>query len=70
MTSKSNVANGQLLSPCVDNCCLDENDVCIGCWRTLDEILAWRQLSDLEKTKIIDDCKIRQQQRKKDLNRE
>lgn len=69
MTSKSNLANGQLLSPCVDNCCLDENDICLGCERTLDEILAWRQLSDFEKTKIIDDCKIRQEQRKQALNR-
>jgi predicted Fe-S protein YdhL (DUF1289 family) len=28
-------------SPCVRNCCLDEHDVCLGCGRRLDEILAW-----------------------------
>ena len=28
-------------SPCVRNCCLDDNDVCMGCYRHLDEILAW-----------------------------
>lgn len=27
-------------SPCVRNCCLDD-DVCLGCGRKLDEILAW-----------------------------
>lgn len=34
----SNDAN---VSPCVRNCCLDDNDVCIGCGRTLDEIRLW-----------------------------
>lgn len=28
-------------SPCVRNCCLDEQDVCLGCGRTLDEIKIW-----------------------------
>jgi predicted Fe-S protein YdhL (DUF1289 family) len=28
-------------SPCVRNCCLDDHDVCLGCGRSLDEILAW-----------------------------
>ena len=28
-------------SPCVDNCCLNEDDVCMGCFRSLQEILDW-----------------------------
>ena len=28
-------------SPCVRNCCLDDGNVCLGCGRTLEEILAW-----------------------------
>ena len=28
-------------SPCVRNCCLDDDEVCLGCGRKLDEILAW-----------------------------
>ena len=28
-------------SPCVRNCCLDENDICLGCFRTVEEITAW-----------------------------
>ena len=28
-------------SPCVRNCCLDDDDVCLGCGRKLEEILAW-----------------------------
>jgi len=30
-------------SPCVRNCCLDGDDVCLGCGRTIDEILAWHR---------------------------
>jgi predicted Fe-S protein YdhL (DUF1289 family) len=30
-------------SPCVRNCCLDGDDVCLGCGRSLDEILAWHR---------------------------
>jgi predicted Fe-S protein YdhL (DUF1289 family) len=34
-------AADQPASPCVRNCCLDDDDVCLGCGRKLDEILAW-----------------------------
>ncbi|WP_445947107.1 DUF1289 domain-containing protein [Shewanella sp.] len=37
------------LSPCVRQCCLDAQDVCLGCHRTLDDILNWHRLSDTEK---------------------
>lgn len=36
-------------SPCVGLCVCDENDVCIGCKRSLDEISSWTRLSDDEK---------------------
>jgi len=28
-------------SPCVGNCCLDTEDICLGCYRHLDEITSW-----------------------------
>ncbi|WP_083960600.1 DUF1289 domain-containing protein [Methylomonas lenta] len=28
-------------SPCVRNCCLDEQDICLGCFRSIEEICAW-----------------------------
>jgi len=40
-------------SPCIKNCCLDEKDICIGCYRTLDEILKWSSSSSMEKKEII-----------------
>ncbi|MCG7201436.1 DUF1289 domain-containing protein [Marinobacter pelagius] len=40
-------------SPCVSVCALDENDVCIGCHRTGDEILRWTQLSNDERREVL-----------------
>ncbi|MEP1869041.1 MAG: DUF1289 domain-containing protein, partial [Paraglaciecola sp.] len=37
-------------SPCVRNCCLDKQDMCVGCYRLIDEILIWGQADDHRKT--------------------
>ena len=39
-------------SPCVRNCCLDNNDICIGCFRSLAEITQWT-LVDEEKRRFF-----------------
>ena len=36
-------------SPCRQVCRLDEQEVCTGCGRTLDEIARWTQMSDQQK---------------------
>ena len=28
-------------SPCIGQCCLNERDICLGCYRSLDEITSW-----------------------------
>jgi len=33
-------------SPCVRNCCLNEADICPGCFRSIDEIIKWNDLTD------------------------
>jgi predicted Fe-S protein YdhL (DUF1289 family) len=30
----------------VRNCCLDDRDICLGCGRSLNEILEWSAASD------------------------
>ena len=59
---------GGIPSPCVRNCCLDENDVCLGCFRALSEIIGWMSASETEKAEILVRCRARrderQQQRK------
>lgn len=42
-------------SPCVSICTLDDNDVCVGCHRTLNEITHWSAFSKEEQWAIIDD---------------
>lgn len=41
-------------SPCVKRCCLDDKDICLGCFRHLDEILIWSQASADEKKQILE----------------
>jgi predicted Fe-S protein YdhL (DUF1289 family) len=43
-----------LASPCVRNCCLDEDNVCMGCGRSLDEIVAWSTASPADKAAILE----------------
>jgi len=42
-----------IVSPCVRNCCLNEEDVCLGCFRSIDEILQWKEASEQQKQRII-----------------
>ncbi|MEQ1535900.1 MAG: DUF1289 domain-containing protein [Burkholderiaceae bacterium] len=40
-------------SPCTSVCKMDsESKLCVGCWRTIDEIVAWSSNSDEEKKKV------------------
>lgn len=43
-------------SPCVRNCCLDQQDVCVGCFRTLREIRDWYTASADERRVILANC--------------
>ena len=38
-------------SPC-NNVCKIENDVCIGCGRTLEEIAHWLEMTDADKEQV------------------
>ncbi|MDP1667013.1 MAG: DUF1289 domain-containing protein [Methylobacter sp.] len=42
-----------IISPCVRDCCLNEEDVCLGCFRSIDEILQWSDATEQQKQKII-----------------
>jgi predicted Fe-S protein YdhL (DUF1289 family) len=52
-----------LASPCVRNCCLDEQNVCMGCGRSLDEIVAWGMASAADKAAILERSRERARQR-------
>jgi len=40
-------------SPCVGICRLDENDLCVGCFRTAREIGEWLSYSDAKRSEIM-----------------
>ncbi|HKB60454.1 MAG TPA: DUF1289 domain-containing protein [Gallionellaceae bacterium] len=46
-------------SPCVRNCCLDDDEVCLGCGRSLEEILRWNEAGDDERRTILDNSRER-----------
>ena len=43
-------------SPCIRVCTLDDTDTCVGCYRSMDEILAWGGASDEERKAILINC--------------
>ncbi|TCV90279.1 DUF1289 domain-containing protein [Sulfurirhabdus autotrophica] len=40
-------------SPCVRNCCLNDDDDCLGCFRSLNEIMQWSQATDEERRDFL-----------------
>ncbi|GAB2920098.1 DUF1289 domain-containing protein [Rheinheimera gaetbuli] len=40
-------------SPCVRNCCLDQQDTCLGCGRLLDEIIEWHSADAPRRAQIL-----------------
>ena len=40
-------------SPCIEVCSLDDQDVCIGCYRTANVIIEWFSASDERKQIIL-----------------
>ena len=44
-------------SPCVRNCCLNENEICVGCSRSLNEIIEWGEASEEVKNAILERIK-------------
>jgi len=43
-------------SPCVAVCALTEDDICVGCYRSTEEIQQWRFLPNAEKVSVLKLC--------------
>ncbi len=46
-------------SPCINVCVLNSEDICLGCYRTLDEIGHWGALDEQQKAVIVERAKQR-----------
>ena len=43
----------QIQSPCVQKCCLDLDDICLGCRRHINEITGWHTATNAQKQEIL-----------------
>ena len=48
-----------IASPCINICELNQANICTGCYRSIDEIMDWRELSNEVKEVIIEKAKER-----------
>ncbi len=46
--------------PCIKRCCLNEKDVCMGCFRTLDDMKHWHKADRSEKVVMLNHAKERE----------
>jgi hypothetical protein len=50
-------------SPCNSVCRIDERSgLCLGCWRTLDEIAAWSTLDEAHKRALCAELRVRRRE--------
>jgi len=47
------VNDDEPLSPCISVCLLDEQDICVGCFRSAAEVTDWFMASAEEKREIL-----------------
>lgn len=49
-------------SPCVRKCCLNDENICLGCFRSLDEICDWSGADAARREQILASAEQRRQQ--------
>ena len=45
------------MSPCIKKCNRNKDEICTGCFRTMEEIKSWRNLSAEEQKQIVNRVK-------------
>ena len=48
-------------SPCVWNCCLNDDDICLGCFRSIDEIMQWSAADNRERHVTLQNARQRKE---------
>jgi len=51
-----NTQEKPVASPCVSLCALDEDDLCVGCQRSADEIRRWGLMGNEERRDVLQRC--------------
>ncbi len=50
--------NSSIKSPCID-VCVTRDGVCIGCYRTLEEMAGWKSYTEKQKAEVLEKIKKR-----------
>ena len=48
-----NKIDDRVQSPCIDNCCLNNEKICLGCFRSIMDIAQWSQMSDKMRLDVL-----------------
>jgi len=48
-----------ITSPCISQCTLNDDDICVGCFRHIDEITGWHGASNDRRQEILNNCEKR-----------
>jgi len=48
-------------SPCVRDCCLDDDLICVGCFRSFEEIKEWSIIDDARRRLILQNVRRRRE---------
>ncbi|PLX05479.1 MAG: DUF1289 domain-containing protein [Marinilabiliales bacterium] len=59
--------NSNVKSPCIHVCVKNEDGICMGCFRSMEEIRMWYKYSDKEKIDVKEKAKKRQLEYHKNL---
>ncbi|MCP1508628.1 DUF1289 domain-containing protein [Pseudomonas sp. LY-1] len=51
-----NPSERPVASPCVNICALDDDDICIGCQRSVAEITRWSRMDNAERRVVLGVC--------------
>ncbi|MHA6494845.1 DUF1289 domain-containing protein [Pseudomonas borbori] len=62
-SDKVSATSDEVSSPCRRQCCLDDHEVCLGCGRSLQEILEWGKADSQRRRGICQAAQDRLQQR-------
>jgi len=46
----------RVMSPCVMICCLGNDDICLGCYRSVQEITYWNNFNNEERIEVLKRC--------------
>lgn len=42
-----------IVSPCISVCSINDTGLCAGCYRTIDEITEWWNMSDAQRAEVM-----------------